>query len=305
MTNVNKAVVTGAFGYIGRYIARELLEKGYEVHTITTHPEKPNPFGASVQAFSYSFDNPQNLVQALKGARTLYNTYWIRFPYQGQTYESALANTRTLFECARKAGVERIVHISVTQANAQSDLPYYHGKGIQEVLLKESGVPYSIIRPTLVFGKEDILVNNIAWLIRQFPVFPVFGSGDYRLQPVFVRDLAKLAVEYSTALDGITVDAIGPETFSFEQMVRLIAQKIHRKVLFIKIPPRAGIFFGKVIGLFLRDVLLTGDELKGLMAELLTSPQEPNAPTRFSEWLGQNKGTIGSAYSSEVARHFH
>jgi NADH dehydrogenase len=298
------AVVTGAFGYIGRYIARELLEKGYEVHTITTHPEKPNPFGAAVKAFPYGFDNPQSLVQTLQGARTLYNTYWIRFPYQGQTYESALTNTRTLFECARKAGVERIVHISVTQANAQSDLPYYRGNGVQELYLQETGVPYSIIRPTLVFGKEDILVNNIAWLLRCFPVFPVFSSGDYRLQPVFVEDLAKIAVEYSIGPAGITVDAIGPETFSFEQLVRLIAQKINRKVLFLKLPAGAGIFLGKVIGLIMRDVLLTGDELRGLMAELLTSTQEPNARTRFSEWLELNNDTIGCAYSSEIARHF-
>ncbi len=297
-------VVTGAFGYIGKYIAKALLEQGHAVRTITTHPQKPNPFGPAVQAFPYSFDDPRSLVRALQGARTLYNTYWIRFPYQGQTYESALANTRILFDCARQANVERIVHISVTHASTESELPYYHGKGIQENLLKECGVAYTIIRPTLVFGKEDILVNNIAWLLRRFPVFPIMGSGSYRLQPVFVGDLAQIAVQHAADPAAITLDAIGPETFTFEQLVRLIALKMNRKVWFVKMPPAAGIFLGRIIGLFLRDVLLTGNELKGLMAELLTSPQEPNALTRFSDWLEENQDTIGSAYSSEVARHF-
>jgi len=163
-------VVTGSFGYIGKYISQALLEKGRVVRTITTHPDKPNPFGPSPKAFPYNFNNADALSETLSGADTLYNTYWIRFPFDGQTYEGALANTKTLFQCAKIAGVKRIVHISVTKASLESDLPYYKGKAIQESMLKDSGVPYSIVRPTLVFGQEDILVNNIAWLIRKSPI---------------------------------------------------------------------------------------------------------------------------------------
>ncbi len=158
---------------------------------------------------------------------------------------SALANTRILFDCARQANVERIVHISVTQASTESDLPYYHGKGIQENLLKECGVAYTIIRPTLVFGKEDILVNNIAWMLRRFPVFPIMGSGSYRLQPVFVGDVAQIAVQHSAGPAGITVDAIGPETFTFEQLARLIAQKIEPEGLVHEDAPGGRHFHGK------------------------------------------------------------
>ncbi|MFI5173693.1 MAG: SDR family oxidoreductase [Terriglobia bacterium] len=297
-------VVTGAFGYIGRYIAKALLERGREVRTITTHLNKPNPFGPVVKAFSYSFDDPDRLTQTLKGADTLYNTYWIRFPFDGQTYESALRNTRTLFQCARGANVKRIVHIGVTQASVNSPLPYYRGKALQELMLSESGVPFSIVRPTLVFGKEDILVNNIAWLIRTCPVFPIFGSGLYRVQPVFVEDLAEIAIQQSIAQPGTTVDAIGPETFTFEQLVRVMADRLGRKPKTLRVPPSVGIFCGQVMGLFLRDVLLTRNELEGLMSELLTSPQPPNAPTRFSDWLEKNKSSVGRSYSSEVARHF-
>ena len=297
-------VVTGAFGYIGKYISKALLERGRTVCTITTHPNKPNPFGPAVRAFSYSFDDADALTRTLNGADTLYNTYWIRFPFDGQTYESTLENTKTLFQCAKRAGVKRIVHIGVTRASLDSDLPYYRGKAIQESMLKESGVPFSIVRPTLVFGKEDILVNNIAWLIRTSPVFPIFGSGRYRVQPVFVEDLAEIAVGQSMSMSGATVDAIGPETFTFQELVTLIAEKIGKNPKVVKVPPSLGIFCGRILSIYLRDVLLTRNELKGLMDEMLTSGQVPNGTTKFSDWLEKNKATVGGCYSSEVERHF-
>jgi uncharacterized protein YbjT (DUF2867 family) len=297
-------VVTGAFGYIGKYISKALLERGRTVCTITTHPNKPNPFGQAVKAFSYSFNDAEALTRKLNGVETLYNTYWIRFPFDGQTYESALENTQTLFRCAKQAGIKRIVHIGVTRASLKSDLPYYRGKAIQESMLKESGVPFSIVRPTLVFGEEDILVNNIAWLIRKSPVFPIFGSGRYRVQPVFVEDLAEIAVRQSTSMPGTTVDAIGPETFTFQELVMLIAEKIGKNPKVVRVPPFLGIFCGRILGMFLRDVLLTRNELKGLMDEMLTSGQAPNGATKFSYWLEKNKSTVGGCYSSEVERHF-
>ena len=196
------------------------------------------------------------------------------------------------------------MHIGVTRASLDSALPYYRGKAMQESILKDSGVPYSIVRPTLVFGKEDILVNNIAWLIRNSPVFPIFGSGRYRVQPVFVEDLAEIAIRQSTGPAGTTVDAIGPETFTFQELVSLVAEKIGRRPTVVNVPPFLGILSGQILGVFLRDVVLTRNELRGLMDEMLTSGQAPNGATRLSDWLEKNKVTVGSKYSSEVARHF-
>lgn len=297
-------VVTGAFGYIGKYITQRLLESGEQVRTITTHPHKPNPFGEVVESFPYNFDKPEQLVSSLRGADVLYNTYWIRFEYGGLTFRKAVENTKTLVSCARSAGIQKIVHISVTCASPESTLPYYAGKGLQEREVTESGLPYSIVRPTLVFGKEDILVNNIAWLIRQFPFFPIFGSGSYRVQPVYVEDLAAIAVSCAQERTSAIVDAIGPESFTFEEMVRLIASKIRPKVKLIHVSPALGIGLGKFIGMAVRDRILTRDELRGLMDELLTSPQSPNGTTRFSDWIESNKTTVGTQYTSELARHF-
>ena len=297
-------VVTGAFGYIGRYIARRLLESGEPVRTITTHPHKPNPFGSAVEAFPYNFERPDELVASLRGVSSLYNTYWIRFEYGGATFKQAIRNTITLFECARKAGVERIIHISVTNASGESQVPYYRGKALQEQALIDSGVSYAIVRPTLVFGKEDILVNNIAWLMRKFPVFPIFGSGEYKLQPVYVEDLAAIAVACARNSTSVPLDAIGPETFTFAEFVRLISKRIKPGVKLVRMPPAIGIALGQAIGLAVRDVILTKDELRGLMDGLLTSEQAPNGPTRFSDWLERQRDEIGLAYSSELGRHF-
>ncbi|HKZ43719.1 MAG TPA: NAD-dependent epimerase/dehydratase family protein [Anaerolineales bacterium] len=297
-------IVTGSFGYIGKYITRRLLATGRQVRTITTHPNKPNPFGSQVQAFPYEFNRPSELLRSFDGVDTLYNTYWIRFPHDDQTFESALANTRVLFECARKAGVSKIVQISVTHASPRSDLPYYQGKGIQEKMLTDLDIPHVIVRPTLVFGQEDILVNNIAWLIRKFPIFPVFGDGNYRVQPVYVEDLAQIAVNLADAPSGTVVDAIGPEIHSFKDFLELIADTLSRRTRLIHVPASIGILMGKIIGPFVGDNILTKNELRGLMEEYLVSRNTPNGETRFSEWLQINRDTVGTVYTSEIGRHF-
>ena len=297
-------VVTGAFGYIGRYISAQLLESGRQVKTVTTHIDKPNPFGASVRAFPYHFDHPKRLEETLRGVDTLYNTYWIRFEHAGVTFERAVENTKTLFRCAEGAGVRKIVHISVTHASEESPLPYYKGKGLQEKALRESAVPYAIVRPTLVFGKEDILVNNIAWLIRKFRVFPIFGDGQYKVQPIYAGDLASIAIDCAKSSASDTIDAIGPETFTFRELAEIISSAIGRDVALVRVPLWMGIMLGKIIGLLVKDVILTRNELRGLMSNLLTSPQKPNAHTKFSDWLKENSQTVGSVYSSELDRHF-
>lgn len=297
-------IVTGAFGYIGRYITAQLLQTGRSVKTITTHVDKPNPFGEQVKSYPYNFVQPDLLKETLLGAETLYNTYWVRFNRGQSSFAQAVKNSEILFQCAAAAGVQKIVHISVTNASKNSPLPYYQGKALQEEALQRCGVPYAIIRPTLVFGNEDILVNNVAWLIRKFPFFPIFGDGQFRLQPIYVEDLASIAIKGAGQPGNLTLDATGPEEFTFEQLVRLIADVLERKLIFIKTPPSCGILLGKLIGFAMRDVILTRAELDGLMLNMLTSQQLPNGETRFSDWLERNQLTIGSSYSSELERHF-
>jgi uncharacterized protein YbjT (DUF2867 family) len=215
-------VVTGAFGYSGKYIARRLLECGYQVRTLTHSLHRANPFAGRVEAHPFHFDTPDRLVESLKGATVLYNTYWVRFNYRDFKHSVAVQNTLKLFEAARRAGVGRIVHVSITNPTEDSPLEYFSGKARLERALIESGLCYSILRPTVLFGKEDILINNIAWMLRRLPVFGVFGSGQYRLQPIYVDDLAKLAVEQGQETANNIINAIGPETFTYRELVQEI-----------------------------------------------------------------------------------
>ena len=213
--NNKKIAITGAFSYSGKYIAKRLLEKGYPVITLTGHPDRPSPFNGQIPAYPFHFDQPDQLVETLKGVDTLINTYWVRFDYNRSSFFSAISNIRTLFWAAKQAGVRRIIHISITNPDRTSGDPYFWGKAILEEDLKRLGVSYAILRPTVIFGKEDILINNIAWLLRRFPVFAVPGDGDYRLQPIYVDDLAELAVAQVESDRNETIDAIGPETYTF------------------------------------------------------------------------------------------
>lgn len=298
------AVVTGAFGYTGRYIACELLARGHRLRTLTGHPDRPNPFDVDIEVYPYTFDDPSRLVQALRGADTLYNTYWIRFPRGARTFERAVAHTRVLFQAAKEAGVRRVVHVSITNPSLDSPLPYFRGKALCEQALKETGLSYAILRPTVIYGREDILINNIAWFLRRFPVFGIPGDGQYRVQPVYVEDMVRLAVALGERDDNVVVDAVGPETFTFEALVRLLRDAVRSRTMLVHTPPRLAWAAAQVVGWLVGDVILTWNEVRGLMANLLVSEGPPTGETRFTAWVRDNAGHLGQRYASEIKRHY-
>ena len=297
-------VVTGAFGYSGKYITQRLLSMGKLVRTLTGHPNRESAFGVKVDAFPFNFDRPSELVRSLQGVTTLYNTYWVRFTHASTTFDEAVENTQKLIRAAQEAGVQRFVHVSITHPHVNSPLPYFKGKGILEQALMNSKMSYAIVRPTVIFGKEDILINNIAWLLRRFPVFVVPGAGDYRLQPVSAEDLAEIAVTAGQAKSNQIIDAVGPEIFTFDTLVRLIAEKIHSRAWIIHLSPKIALFLSQFISKFVNDVILTREEIDGLMSNLLISDGPPTSRMRLSDWLTENAATVGAKYASELARHY-
>lgn len=303
-SNNGRAVVTGAFGYTGKYITRRLLAAGKRVRTLTGHPNRPNEFGDRIEVARLDFSDPAALVETLRGADCLFNTYWVRFNYGRSTFDRAVANTRMLFAAAKDAGVRKVVHISITNPSLDSALPYFRGKAELEQALQQSGLHYAILRPTVIFGPEGILINNIVWLLRRFPVFAIPGNGEYRLQPVFVEDVAELAVRASQECADTVRDAVGPEIFSFNELVRVIARHIGKKARLIRVPPTAALAATNILGLFVRDRILTREEIDGLMAGLLVSGAPPTGQTRFSDWLSTHARRLGSSYASEVKRHY-
>jgi nucleoside-diphosphate-sugar epimerase len=298
-------LVTGAFSYSGSRIAELLIDSGRDVRTLTHHPNREHPIRARVRALPYRFEDPVALAHSLEGITTLYNTYWVRFEQGPTTFANAVANSRALFEAARRAEVARIVHVSIANPSIDSPLPYYRGKALVEQALAESGVPYVIVRPTFLFGGgRSILVNNIAWILRRMPLFVVPGDGRYLVQPIHLDDLARICIQAAHGRSGVIMDAAGPDTMSFEQLVRAIQDAVGRRTPILHAPPAAMAALARALGLVVRDVVLTADEIRGLTAGLLISHQPPLGHISFIEWLNEEGPALGRAYANELGRHY-
>ncbi len=298
------AIVTGAFGYTGGYVAWRLIDEGVRVRTLSRRPAGQNPLGQLLETVPLDFSDPDGLRRSMEGAGVLYNTYWMRYARGGVTFDHAVENTRTFFEAAVGAGVGRIVHFSVANPSIAYDLPYFGGKVQVEEMLMGLGVTYAIIRPTLVYGDGDLLLNNMAWALRRFPVFPVYGNGDYPVQPIYVEDVAVQAVEAGSQSENTVADAAGPETFSFEELLRLLASAMGVRARLLHTPSSVSLALTQLVGLLMGDLSLTRDEVVGLMAGLLTSEAAPTGTTRLSNWLPENADGLGRRYVSELRRNF-
>jgi NADH dehydrogenase len=295
--------VTGAFGYSGLHIARLLLARGERVRNLTGHPDRADPFDGAVEVTRFRFGDDAAMRAALGDVRVLYNTYWIRFDHGASTFASAVANSRSLFRAAAEAGVERIVHVSITNPSADSPLPYFRGKAEVESALRATGVSHAVLRPAVFFGGRDVLVNNIAWLLRHLPVFGI-APGDYGLQPIHVEDFARLAVEQGSSRVDTVLDAVGPEALGFEELVRMVRRAVRSRAVLMPVPRAVLLAAARVLGIIVRDVVLTPDEIAGLTANLLVSRGPPTSSTRFSEWLATNAEQLGTTWASELHRHY-
>jgi len=338
----NTIVITGAFSYTGKYTTRLLLQRGCSVRTLTNHaPEvhpgkrqnppvsqnrrdpsdcgarsgqavghppdvepRPDSSGTQIEVFPYNFERPEELRRSLAGATTLINTYWVRFPQGLTTFATAVENSRILIRAAKDAGVRRIVHVSIANPSLDSPLGYYRGKAQVEQAVVDSGLSYAILRPTVIFGTEDILINNIAWFVRRFPVFALPGDGRYGVRPIYVEDMARLLAEATERQGNTVLDAVGPERFTFEELVRLIARSVRRPMRMVRVPATVAFVATLLTGWLVKDVVLTWEEYQGLMGNLLASDAPAAGQTRLSEWLAVNGDRLGKKYASEVARHF-
>jgi uncharacterized protein YbjT (DUF2867 family) len=295
------AVVTGAFSYLGAAVAKELLRRGFAVETLT---KRRPPAGAPVILSTPLVFDPDHLTRALRRADVLVNTYWIRLPGGGRTFESAVEDSRTLFGAAKAAGVERIVHVSVTNASPASPLGYYRGKAAVDAILKGSGLSHAIVRPTLVVGENDVLTSNIAWFLRRFPIFPVPDGGAYRLQPVTLTDTARIAADAAEASGDLDIDAAGPDVFSFSEYLGIAASACGVHLRRMSVPGWLALAGISAIEVFLRDTVLSREELSGLERELLVSHAAPRGAESVRDWLFAHGEALGRAYVNDRRRHF-
>jgi nucleoside-diphosphate-sugar epimerase len=296
-------VVTGAFSYSGRFIAAQLLERGRGVRTLTNHPRPDHPLASRIKTYPLDFSDSAPLVTALTGADTLYNTYWVRAPHGSLTHTVAVENTKRLIDAARRAGVRRIVQTSIANPTA-STTSYYRGKAALEEAVRASGLSYAIVRPTLLFGEGDVLINNIAWLLRHLPVFGIPGDGRYRLQPMHIKDHAGLQIAVGSEPGNVIVDSAGPEIFTFDELVHLLRRAMNLRTLVVHLPPVLAMAGATVAGRLVGDMLLTRDELDDLTHDILVSHEAPRGTTRLTDWLPLHRDEVGRHYASEIERHY-
>lgn len=295
--------VTGAFNFTGRYISKELLQLGENVQTLTNHPLR-DPFRGAIHSFPLDFSKPDELVRTLQGCKILFNTYWVRYQHGDISHQLAVENIKVLVQCALRAGVKRLVHISVTNPSLDTDLPYFRGKAYVEEFIKRSGISYAIVRPSLIFGLEDVLINNIAWLIRHYPLFPIFKNGEALIQPVFAEDNARIAVEAGYRSENLTWDSVGPERYPFAEIVRLLAKTLNRKIWIPRFPNSLTLSLSQIIGWLQKDQLLTRDEMIGLLEDRLISNELPRGTTSFCQWIQDNAGSLGTKYINDFSRYY-
>lgn len=299
---MKKITITGALGYSGKYTTQKLLKRGYKVQTITNSLNKKNPFGDKIEVSKLEFKNPEKFAKILQGTDVLINTYWVRFNHKKFTHNEAVENTKIMFDAAKKAGVKKIVHVSITNPDKNSDLEYFKGKKELEEYLMQTGIPYSIVRPAVLFGEQDILINNIAWMIRHMPIMGVFGKGEYKIQPIYIHDFAELLIKEAENEQNNIVNAIGAETFTYKELVKTIAKIIGSKKPIINVSPWFGYWVGKIVSSIKKDVTITRPEIKGLMDNLLYVNDKPTGKTKLTEWAAKNKNTLGEFYSNELSR---
>jgi uncharacterized protein YbjT (DUF2867 family) len=295
-------IVTGALGYTGRSVTEQLLAQGVRVRTLTNSPNRPNPFGDKLEILPLAFDDPDALARSLEGAEVLYNTYWVRFNHALFTFDRAVASTKILFDAAARAGVRRIVHVSILHARSADDLGYYKGKHELEVAIETCGVGHAIVRPGVLFGRGDILVNNIAWVLRHLPLFGTFGDGSYRLRPLHVDDMAALMIDHAHRTGNTHADAVGPEGFEYRELVRTIAGILGVRRAIVPVPPTLGYWVGKLVNPMVKDVVITREEIEGLMRGLLDSDAPAAGNTKLTDWAVEHRDRLGRRYASEVGR---
>ncbi len=296
-------VVTGAFSYSGAAIAKGLIASGRAVRTVTGHPERggDNP---DIEARPLNFDDQLGLVDSLRGATTLYNTYWVRFAHHRIDHQLAVANSRTLFLAAKRAGVQRIVHVSITNPSLESPFPYFRGKALVERALAGCEVSYAVLRPAILFGGNGVLINNIAWLLRHLPVFAVGGDGNYRIRGIHVDDLAQLCLKVSNEPYDSVIDAVGPERPTFNELVTSIRVAVGARTRIVHMPGRVLPVLSSVLGLALHDVLLTRDEYQAMATGLADTDGQATGSTELSKWIFERGGDLGVHYANELSRHF-
>jgi len=235
-------LVTGGTGFIGRALVRQLSDTGQQVRVLLRpSPQSPRlPRGVPVEVAVVSFNDEAGVRAALRGVNQIYHLSSAASKgRRGNLLTTDIEGTRTLAQVAASAEIERLIFLSHIGADRASAFPIQKSKGIAEEHIRRSGVPYTIIRSSVVFGPEDRFTNNLASLLRTLPgFFPIPGDGRSLLQPLWVEDLVTclLWALQNPEMVNQTYEIGGGEYFTLRQVLETLMNAAHARRLLIPLP---------------------------------------------------------------------
>src|SRR5271166_3636123 len=238
------ATVFGGSGFVGRHIVRALARRGWRVRVAVRRPGlamflQTTGVVGQVLPVQANLRYPASVAAAVAGAEMVVNAVGVQGEKGAQTYRAVhVEGAKTIATAAKKAGVESLVHVSGIGADAKSVSPYIASKGLGEAATLDQFPNAVILRPSVVFGPEDDFFNRFAALARVFPVMPLFGGGQTRLQPVYAGDvaLAAAAALAGGARQGAVYELGGPEVMTLREIAELVLKTIDRRRPLVGVP---------------------------------------------------------------------
>jgi uncharacterized protein YbjT (DUF2867 family) len=280
VTIIEDVCVLGGTGFVGRHIVHKLVASGYRVTVPTRNRERakedliPLPTADVVTA---DVHEPAELVRLFRGCGAVVNLVGVLHDGRGKAsfQQAHVELARKVIDACRRAGIRRLLHMSAINADPGGPSAYLRSKGEAETLVRESGLDFTIFRPSVIFGREDRFVNLLATLQQLLPLV-VLAAPNARFQPVFVGDVAAAYAASLTRLEsfGRTYDLAGPKVYTLRELVRYVGALSGHRRRVIALGPRLSYVQARLMEL-LPGKLLTRDNLASMSRDAVSASPFP------------------------------